>query len=71
MTVTESFWRIHNRLPRQAPGSDETSLRLLNVAGNPAGKALDIGCGPGRASLLLAESGLEVVAIDTHQPFLD
>ena len=71
MTVDEYFWKIHSALPRQAPGSDETSLRLFKLAGDPTGKALDIGCGPGRASLLLTESGLEVVALDTHQPFLD
>ena len=33
---------------------------------------LDVGCGPGHAALLLAaEADAEVVAIDTHQPFLD
>lgn len=35
-------------------------------------RVLDIGCGPGRASLFLAEAlGANVTAVDTHEPFLD
>ncbi|MEU1127443.1 bifunctional class I SAM-dependent methyltransferase/N-acetyltransferase, partial [Streptomyces sp. NPDC005899] len=35
-------------------------------------RVLDLGCGPGRAALLLAaEAGAEVTAVDLHQPFLD
>lgn len=71
MTVSEAFWKIHTDLPRQAPGSDNTTQHLLLLAGNPTGKALDIGCGQGRASLLLAQRGLTVIATDTFQPFLD
>lgn len=71
MTLEEAFWKIHTGLPRQAPGSDRTTLRLLELAGNPKGHGLDIGCGQGRASLLLARSGVVVTATDTHQPFLD
>lgn len=71
MSPDDPFWKIHNGLPRQAPGSDATTLHLLDLAGNPKGKGLDIGCGPGRASLLLASAGIELTAIDTHQPFLD
>ena len=71
MTLSEAFWKIHTDLPRQAPGSDHTTLHLFELAGNPAGCALDIGCGQGRASLLLAKAGMTVVATDTHQPFLE
>lgn len=71
MTLSEAFWKIHTGLPRQAPGSDNTTLRLLELAGNPTGRALDIGCGQGRASLLLAKEGMTVVATDTYQPFLE
>lgn len=47
---------------------------MLELAGPlPARpRVLDIGCGPGRSALLLAEeAGADVTAIDLHQPFLD
>lgn len=72
--ITEAFFALHHGLPRQGPGSDATTRRLLALAGPlPARpRVLDIGCGPGRASLLLAqEAAAEVTAIDLHQPFLD
>ncbi|GGV74098.1 hypothetical protein GCM10015535_02320 [Streptomyces gelaticus] len=71
---TEAFFSLHHGLPRQSPGSDATARRLLALVGplphRP--RVLDLGCGPGRAALLLAaESGAEVTAVDLHQPFLD
>lgn len=71
MSIEAAFWKIHDGLPRQAPGSDATTKHLLRLTGMEKGKCLDIGCGQGRASLILAEAGFEVVATDTHQPFLD
>ncbi|MFD6278557.1 GNAT family N-acetyltransferase [Streptomyces sp. NPDC060209] len=69
-----AFFELHHRLPRQNPGSDATTRRMLAMAGplprRP--RVLDLGCGPGRAALLLAaEAGAEVTAVDLHQPFLD
>lgn len=71
---TEAFFSLHHGLPRQSPGSDATVRRLLEFAGplphRP--RVLDLGCGPGRATLLLAaEAGADVTAVDLHQPFLD
>jgi predicted N-acetyltransferase YhbS/SAM-dependent methyltransferase len=71
---SEAFFSLHHRLPRQSPGSDATTRRLLELAGplprRP--RVLDLGCGPGRAALLLAaEAGAEVAAVDLHEPFLD
>ncbi|NEB66766.1 class I SAM-dependent methyltransferase, partial [Streptomyces fulvissimus] len=65
---------MHQDLPRQGPGSDATTRRLLEMAGplpeHP--RVLDAGCGPGRSALLLAEeAGAHVTAVDLHQPFLD
>ncbi|MFB6592065.1 GNAT family N-acetyltransferase [Streptomyces diastaticus] len=72
--VTEAFFALHQDLPRQGPGSDATTRRLLEMAGplpeHP--RVLDAGCGPGRSALLLAEeAGAHVTAVDLHQPFLD
>ncbi|MFC9594307.1 GNAT family N-acetyltransferase [Streptomyces sp. NPDC056944] len=69
----DSFFALHHGLPRQGPGSDTTTRRLLALAGTlPARpRVLDLGCGPGRSALLLAaEAGAEVIAVDTHEPFL-
>lgn len=71
---TEAFFSLHHGLPRQCPGSDATTRRLLELTGPLPGRprVLDLGCGPGRAALLLAaEAGAEVTAVDLHQPFLD
>lgn len=72
MTPEDVFWRLHRRLPRQAPGSDTSTARLLDLAGPlPAcPRALDIGSGPGCSAVLLArEAGAVVTAVDIHAPF--
>ncbi|MGW2559249.1 GNAT family N-acetyltransferase [Streptomyces sp. NPDC001514] len=73
-TLHDAFFSLHHGLPRQGPGSDETTRRLLALAGPLPSRprVLDLGCGPGRATLLLAaEAGAEVTAVDLHEPFLD
>lgn len=70
----DAFFALHHGLPRQGPGSDSTSRRLLALAGPlpPRPRVLDLGCGPGRSALLLAdEAGAQVTAVDLHAPFLD
>ncbi|MER7953175.1 bifunctional class I SAM-dependent methyltransferase/N-acetyltransferase [Streptomyces sp. NPDC096030] len=69
-----AFFTLHHGLPRQGPGSDATTRRLLALGGPlpERPRVLDLGCGPGRSALLLAaEAGAEVTAVDLHQPFLD
>ncbi|WP_017236674.1 bifunctional class I SAM-dependent methyltransferase/N-acetyltransferase [Streptomyces sp. SS] len=69
----DSFFALHHGLPRQGPGSDATTRRLLSLTGRlpERPRVLDLGCGPGRSALLLAaEAGAEVTAVDTHEPFL-
>ncbi len=67
-----AFFALHHGLPRQGPGSDATTRRLLALAGPlpPRPRVLHIGCGPGRSSLVSAEeAAAEVTAVDLHQPY--
>ncbi|MCI2237563.1 class I SAM-dependent methyltransferase [Paenibacillus sp. TRM 82003] len=71
---TEVFWRAHHGLPREAPGSEATTRLLLHLAGALPGEpaVLDVGCGTGPATVLLAQlTGGHVTAVDLHEPFLD
>lgn len=70
----EALFRLHAGLPRQAPGSDACTLealrRLPPLPSMPT--VVDLGCGPGRATLVLAqELATPIIAIDLHAPFLD
>jgi SAM-dependent methyltransferase len=67
MTIDEAFWKLHEKLPRQTAGSDQTTERLFAIASTDSSlsTAIDMGCGSGRASL-----ALQVTAIDTHPAFL-
>ncbi|MGH3438676.1 MAG: SAM-dependent methyltransferase [Sciscionella sp.] len=72
-TVEEAFWLAHEGLAREAPGSVATTALLLRLAGDLPERPsiLDIGCGPGPATLeLVTETGGTATAIDLHQPFL-
>lgn len=73
MRPEETFWLVHEGLPREAPGSADTARLLLALAGPlpPEPRVVDIGSGSGPASMLLArELGARVTAVDTHAPFL-
>ncbi|MBT2439357.1 GNAT family N-acetyltransferase [Streptomyces sp. ISL-36] len=73
-SLHDAFFTLHHGLPRQGPGSDYTTRRLLALAGPlpERPRVLDLGCGPGRSALLLAaEAGAEVTAVDLHEPFLE
>jgi ubiquinone/menaquinone biosynthesis C-methylase UbiE len=69
-----AFWEIHADLPRQGAGSDAATEQALAMCTElPARpRILDVGCGPGRQSVVLARvSGGHVTAVDRHQPFLE
>ncbi|WP_424211002.1 bifunctional class I SAM-dependent methyltransferase/N-acetyltransferase [Streptomyces sp. BI20] len=71
---TEAFLSLHAGLPRQSPGSEATSRRLLSLCGDlpERPRVLDLGCGPGHGALFLAaEAGAEVTAVDLNEGFLD
>jgi serine/threonine-protein kinase HipA len=65
--------RLHSGLPRQGPGSDETTaaaLKRLPQIPTDA-RIYDLGCGPGRASLVLARIlRQKIIAVDLQQGFL-
>jgi serine/threonine-protein kinase HipA len=74
MADEDAFFRVYQGLPRQGPGSDactrEALRRLPPLPAEP--RVLDLGCGAGRQTLVLAEAlRARVVAVDRHRPFLD
>jgi SAM-dependent methyltransferase len=73
--VREAFFALHRGLPREAPGSRESTAQALTLA-QPlpaAPRVLDIGCGPGAQTMDLAEllPDAAIVAVDLHPPFVE
>ena len=69
----EALFRLYAETPRQGPGSQaSTRAALARLAPLPAdARTLDIGCGTGAQTLVLADAlGTPVVALDIHRPFL-
>ena len=63
----EAFWRDFGPLmfgPEAFTQAAEQVPELLALAGLTTGRVLDLGCGPGRHSLPLAEAGCAVTAVD-------
>jgi SAM-dependent methyltransferase len=53
-------------------GTDQEVRFLLDVVGlEPGQRVLDVGCGPGRHSIALAQAGLSVTGVDISRRFLD
>ncbi|MDZ7791080.1 MAG: class I SAM-dependent methyltransferase [Xanthomonadales bacterium] len=71
--LDDEFWRNFGSLMFNADtfarGSQEVQQLLELLGGNPK-TALDLGCGPGRHALPLADAGLEVTAVDTSPSLL-
>jgi len=70
----DALMKLHAGLPRQGPGSDvctaETFMRLPALP--PDAKVFDLGCGPGRASLVLAYMlKKKIVCVDKEESFLE
>ena len=68
------FFEMHNNIPREGPGDNrltkEAFLSLKDLPEKPL--ILDIGCGPGMQTLeLVRNTKGKIIAIDTHEPFLD
>lgn len=68
------FFEIHKDLPREGPGSIESTRRAFHLLKELPEKPaiLDVGCGPGMQTILLARlSQGHVIGLDNHQPYLD
>ena len=68
-----ALFMLHQGLPREGPGSDactrEALLRLPALPSNP--RVLDLGCGPGKQTRVLArELQRRITAVDLHEPYL-
>jgi len=73
-SVTALFYELFSGLPRQGPGTTASTRRALGLVPDvgPQTRMLDIGCGTGAQTLVLAESSpSRIVAIDNHPPFID
>lgn len=67
------FFEAFDGLDRLAPGSEESTLRALEIArsAREPRRILDLGCGAGAQTLVLAQhTHAEVTAVDAHAPFL-
>ena len=65
---------LFSGLPRQGPGSTASTLQALGLVPGvgPQTRVLDVGCGTGAQTLVLAQhSPAHIVAVDIHPPFID
>ncbi|MGZ5422874.1 MAG: class I SAM-dependent methyltransferase [Aeromicrobium sp.] len=69
------FFEIFNsELPRHGPGDAMSTLKALALVPGlvPGSRVLDVGCGTGAQTLVLARySPARIVAVDNHAPFVD
>jgi len=71
MPTNQSDWDAKYRLAAEAPLSEPASIVAELLPLLPAGRALDVACGLGRHSLLLAARGQHVTAVDFSSVALD
>jgi SAM-dependent methyltransferase len=68
------FFEMFSGLPRQGPGDAASTLRALALVPGvgPETRVLDVGCGTGLQTRVLAQnSPARFVAIDNHPPFVE
>jgi SAM-dependent methyltransferase len=73
LPLPDWFFDLFEGLPQQGPGDDPSTRRALEALPPlpSAPHILDVGCGPGRQSRVLARRTRgRVVAVDNHVPFL-
>ena len=67
------FFELHSGIPRQGPGSRESTRKAFSLIGKLPGRPMlaDIGCGPGQQTLHLAEmTNGTIVAVDLFAVYL-
>ena len=72
--ATRLFFELFDGLPRQGPGDTTSTLRALEFVPGVGSetRVLDLGCGTGAQTLVLARSSpAHILAIDSHPPFID
>ncbi len=72
--ATELFFELFSGLPRQGPGNTASTRRALGLVPGVGARTrvLDVGCGTGAQTLVLAHgSPARIVAVDNHPPFID
>ena len=65
---------LHQGFAREGPGDDDCTREALRrlPALPPHPVVLDLGCGPGRQTLVLAKTlDMHVIAVDLHASYLD
>ena len=68
------FFVMFSGLPRQGPGDAASTLKALSLVPGvgPDTRIIDIGCGTGAQTIVLArQSRARIVAVDNHPPFVD
>jgi len=65
----DNYLKLYSYTESNAVSEVEGVLRMLNI--NPPAKILDLCCGFGRHSLVLAQSGFEVTGLDLSEQFLE
>ena len=72
--MTTLFFELFSGLPRQGPGDTASTLRALALVPGVGARTrvLDIGCGTGCQTLVLARNtAAGIIAVDNHPPFVD
>ena len=68
------LFEIHSDLPRQGPGSTDSTAKALSLIPQlpDSPQILDVGCGPGAQTMVLAKTtGGLITAVDFHKPYLE
>ena len=72
--TTTWFFEIFSGLPRQGPGDEASTIKALALVPElgPNSRVLDLGCGTGLQTRVLARnSPARIFAIDNHPPFVE
>jgi len=74
MKTIDLIIRLHEDAKRQGPGDDgitKTALAFITLPQEGSIRVVDIGCGSGAQTMVLAENiAGEITALDLHAPFL-